>query len=88
MLGILGIFFENVTGENFVGNIGETLKLLLGKKKFLFGNMGEIFENIILGKILFGKIGNILLGKISLPIFVEQSLCEKFYKRFCEDKLC
>ena len=50
--------------------------------------MGEIFENIILGKILFGKIGNILLGKISLPIFVEQSLCEKFYKRFCEDKLC
>ena len=34
---------------------------------------------ILLGKILSEKIGNMSLGKIILPIFVEQNLEKKFY---------
>ena len=78
---LLGIFLTKLVGKNFVGNIGNILwKCYLGK--FCLGIL-VIFWKCYLGKkFLFGKIGNILLGKILLLIFVEDTFCLKIWKVF------
>ena len=49
LLGMLGIFLENVTWENLFRILVKFWNCYL--EKILFGNMGGLFESIILGKL-------------------------------------
>ena len=80
MLGILGIFFENVTGENFVGNIGETLKLLLGKKNFCLGIWVKFLKILSWEKFYLGKLGIYYLGKFHCPYLLNKVFVKNFIK--------
>ena len=70
---LLGISLTRFCWENFVvGNFPD----LIGKTSP--GSMGD-FLKMSLGKILFGKIVNILLGKFFLFMFVEQMLVSEIF---------
>ena len=49
LLAMLGIFFQNVPAGNLFGTLAKFWNFYLGK--LLFGNLGEPFESIILGKL-------------------------------------
>ena len=85
---MLGIFFENVPVGKLVWNIGQILKLLLGKTfawepwwtfwKYYLGKTWWKLGKFHLGKFNVRKFGISYLGKSWCPCFAEQKLWKLF----------
>ena len=60
---LLGIFLTRFVGKNFCLDYWWVFETVTWEK-FCLGILGKIFWKYCLGKNLFGRLGNVLLGKI------------------------